>query len=351
MRIFIYTAFIIPLFFLLISCRERTPEYDVVIYGGTSSGIAAAVQTVRMNKSVIVIEPGTKQQLGGLTSGGLGRTDFGNKKVIGGISLEFYKEINKYYRNDSNWTWQNRDDYFKSQTYHPGATNINEEGMWFFEPSAARTVFQNWVKKYNIPVVYGERIVREGEGRSQADTNGWMVAPPGNVSGGVTKNGSRIIEIVMESGMRIKGRYFIDTSYEGDLLSSAGISFTVGREGYVIYGEQFNGVSTKLSISNNGEPAWHHHQFEPAIDPYISSGKPGSGLLPMIKSDGPGTEGQSDHKIQAYCFRMCLTDVPENRIPFEKPEGYNELDYELLFRNYEAGFFPFALDQLPHAKP
>ncbi len=339
----------IPIF--LISCGQKIAEYDIVIYGATSAGVIASVQAVRMNKSVIIVEPGTRQQLGGLTTGGLGRTDFGNKGVIGGIASEFYKALNKYYENDSSWIWQSRDDYFKNQTYHPGSTNSEEQSMWFFEPSAARKVFQNWIDKYNIPVVYGERIIRKGEGKTKADKNGWRVAPAGSVSKGVKKNATRITEIVMESGLRIKGRYFIDATYEGDLLAGAGVSFTVGREGFDIYQETLNGVRTQLSLPDSGIPPWHHHQFESEVDPYIVSGDPNSGLLPMINLN-PGKEGTSDNRIQAYCFRMCLTNVPENRIPFEKPEVYNEIDYEMLFRNYEAGFsrLPWINSPMPNRK-
>lgn len=347
--------YIVPLFSFLIlvnSFNSKSANYDIVVYGGTSAGLVAAIQAARMNKSVIIIEPGTEQQLGGLTTGGLGRTDFGLKQVIGGISLEFYKEINKYYLNDSNWVWQKRDEYFKNQTYHPGSTNPNEESMWFFEPSAARKVFQSLINKYNITVVYGERIVRNGEGRTLRQSDGRMVASPGNVSEGVVKKGTRITEIVMESGAHFKGRYFIDATYEGDLMAGAGVSFTVGREGGNIYKESLNGVQTYQSLPNSGVPTWSHHQFESGINPYITQGDPKSGFLPILNSKGPGNEGSSDHRIQSYCFRMCLTDCPENRISFMKPEKYNELDYELLFRNYEAGFslLPWINSPMPNRK-
>ena len=352
MKSYFYT---VPLFFFLIhanSLYSKSTNYDIVVYGGTSAGLVAAIQAARMNKSVIIIEPGTKQQLGGLTTGGLGRTDFGLKQVIGGISLEFYKEINKYYLNDSNWVWQKRDEYFKNQTYHPGSTNPNEESMWFFEPSAARKVFQSLINKYNITVVYGERIVRNREGRTMRQSDGRMVASPGNVSEGVVKKGTRITEIIMESGAHFKGRYFIDATYEGDLMAGAGVSFTVGREGGNIYKESLNGVQTYQSLSNSSVPTWSHHQFESGINPYISPGEAKSGFLPQINSKGPGTEGSSDHRIQSYCFRMCLTDCPGNRIPFMKPKEYNELDYELLFRNYEAGFsrLPWINSPMPNHK-
>lgn len=337
---------------LLLSCEKKTDNYDLVVYGGTSAGIAAAVQAARLNKSVIIIEPGTEQQLGGLTTGGLGRTDFGNKNVIGGIALAFYQEINKHYLSESNWVWQTRDVYFENQNYHPGATNPEEESMWFFEPSVARKVYQSWIDKYNIHVIYGDPIVREGESKTIAKEDGWKVASSGNVSNGVVKMNGRITEIIMESGTRIKGRYFIDATYEGDLMAGAGVSFTVGREGFDIYDESLNGIRTKLSLPDSGVPSWRHHQFEPIIDPYVVQGNAKSGILPMIKTDNPGPEGGSDHRIQAYCFRMCLTDVPENRIPFTKPEIYNEIDYELLFRNYESGFtrLPWINSPMPNRK-
>jgi hypothetical protein len=345
--------FIFLLFSLLFSCAKKQVEYDLVIYGGTSAGVSAAVQAARMNKSVIIIEPGTEQQLGGLTTGGLGKTDFGNKKVIGGISFEFYKEINKYYLDDNNWIWQSRNEYFENQNRNPVAANIEEQGMWYFEPSVARKVFRKWIDTYNIPVVYGERIIRTGEGKTKAIADGWMVASAGDVSEGVVKKDSRITEIILESGTRIKGRYFIDATYEGDLLAGAGVSFTVGREGFEVYEESLNGIRTNLSNpAISGKAPWQHHQFVPAVNPYLVEGDLNSGLLPMIKPDGPGTEGASDHRIQAYCFRLCITDVPENSIPFTKPEGYSELDYELLFRNYEAGFsrLPWINSPMPNRK-
>ena len=179
----LFTLLIICSSILFTSCNQSKPEYDIVIYGGTSAGVAAAVQAARMNKSVIIIEPGTPQQLGGLTSGGLGRTDYGNKHVIGGISREFYRKLHAHYLDEKNWKYQTREEYFKGQTYHPGSTNIEEQDMWFFEPSVARKVFQNWIDEYKIPVVYGERIVREGEGYTRLREDGRHVAEPGNEIG------------------------------------------------------------------------------------------------------------------------------------------------------------------------
>ncbi len=154
--------------------EKRAKEYDVLIYGGTSGGIAAAIQVKRMGKSVIVIEPG--QRVGGLTTGGLGQTDIGNKAAIGGISREFYEEIRKYYENPANWKWQDKSEYTDGgQT----RTKAGETAMWTFEPSAALYVYQDMIRQNNLEVIYGQHIDR---------------------SNGVSKKGSRIISIAMETG-------------------------------------------------------------------------------------------------------------------------------------------------------
>ncbi|MBS3775914.1 MAG: FAD-dependent oxidoreductase, partial [Bacteroidales bacterium] len=131
----------------------------------------------------------------------------------------------------------------------------------------------------------------------------------------------------------------IDATYEGDLMAAAGVTYTIGRESNYKYGETLNGVqANKISLSLRGTVSRNgkHHNFVTGVDPYVEEGDKSSGLLPYINEDGPGITGSGDKKIQAYCFRMCLTDNPENRIPFEKPKGYKEINYELLFRNYEA---------------
>jgi len=216
-------------------------KVDLIIYGGTSAGIAAAVQAKRMGLSVVVIEPG--RRIGGLTTGGLGQTDIGNKHVIGGISREFYRDIRKHYEDDANWKSQDRNQYLESIRHnrHSG-TDLGEDAMWTFEPSAALAVYERWVAENEIRVVYGERLKREGEGRTVRRENGWHVAEPGSVSEGVEIEGGRITALVMESGKRFAGRYFMDATYEGDLMAGAGVSFSIGREGFDVYGENLNGV-------------------------------------------------------------------------------------------------------------
>ena len=290
----------------------QTKKYDIVIYGGTSAGVSAAIQSSRMGKSVVLIEP--TNRIGGLTTGGLGQTDIGNKQAIGGISREFYENIKKYYDDPENWKWEKRSDY------KDGGQTRTEEGeatMWTFEPSAALAVYKSMMDKEKIKMVYNERLNRET---------------------GVKKVAGKIESITMESGKIFKGKVFLDATYEGDLMASAGVSYAVGRESNEEYGETLNGVqanSINTSLTGLVSRNAFNHNFIPGVDPYVVKGDPTSGLLPNV-NEKPGLEGEGDKKIQAYCFRMCLTDHPENRIPFQKPANYDEVNYELLFRNYEA---------------
>ena len=309
-------ALSLSVIFLILSysgISGQNKKYDVVIYGGTSAGIASAIQASRMGKSVVIIEP--TDRLGGLTTGGLGQTDIGNKHVIGGISREFYQNIRKHYGDTKNWKWQDRSEYLDDgQT----RTEKGEDAMWTFEPSAALKVYHQMLSGKKIDIVYRERLNRES---------------------GVTKKGGTIESIEMMNGSKYTGKMFIDATYEGDLMAASGVSYRVGRESNREYGETLNGVQAnkisatlKWTLSRNA----YNHNFIDRVDPYLIKGNPKSGLLPYITDGPPGVDGEGDDKIQAYCFRMTLTDHPDNRIPFKKPENYDELNYELLFRNYEV---------------
>ncbi len=332
-RVLIITAF---WFFTFLSCKNKgiitqnPNQFDIVIYGGTSAGIAAAIQASRMGNSVVLIEP--TNRIGGLTTGGLGQTDIGNKMVVGGISREFYQGIRKYYEISENWKWQKRSEYRDGgQTQ----TADSEDAMWTFEPSAALIVYNNMMAKEKITLIYHQRINRKT---------------------GVKMQNQKIIEIEMEGGVKYRGKMFIDATYEGDLMAAAGITYTVGREANKEFGETLNGVQANTigmtlrgTVSING----YNHNFVKGVDPYIVKGDRSSGLLPFIIESGrPGIDGSGNKGIQAYCFRMTLTDHPENRVPFRKPDNYNELEYELLFRNYEAGYdrIPWINSSMPNRK-
>ena len=279
---------------------------DVIIYGGNSAAVIAAVQVARMGRSVILVSP--DRHLGGLTSSGLGWTDTGNKAVIGGLARDFYHRLYLYYQEDSAWKWQDRSEYGNR-----GQGNVALDGenrtMWIFEPHAAEGVFEQLVSENHIPV-YREAYLDRAHGVSMED--------------GV------LVSLRTLDGNSFRGRVYIDATYEGDLMAAAGVSYTVGRESTDQYGEQWNGVQTGV---------FHHgHHFQSDISPYVIPGDPASGVLPRISTADPGTYGSADHRVQAYCFRMCLTDDPDNRVAISRPPDYDSTQYELLRRVFASGW-------------
>ena len=293
-------AFLILSTLMLASVSFGQPvQYDIVVYGATSGGIAAAIQASRMNKSVVLIAP--TPRIGGLTTGGLGQTDIGNKQVIGGISREFYQGIRRYYAVPSNWEWQQRSEYIDGgQT----RTVAGEDAMWTFEPSAALAVYDLMIANEDIDLVHGARLDR---------------------SGGVKKEGTKITQITTEDGTTYAGKMFIDATYEGDLLAAAGVDYFVGREANRVYGETYNGVQLLDG-----------HQFPDGVDPYVTPGDPSSGLLWGISPNDLDPQGSGDTLVQAYNFRICLTDEEDNRVPITQPDNYDASRYELLTRLFAA---------------
>ena len=293
---------------------------DIIIYGGTSAAIIAAVEVVKSGKTVLIVSP--DQHLGGLTSGGLGFTDTGNKAVIGGLSREFYHRVWLHYKDNAAWNWQNQSD-FGNKGQGTVAMDGEYRTMWLFEPHVAEKVFEDFVKENNIKVLRGEWLDRNK---------------------GVVKKKGEIISFSTLSGKVFKGKMFIDATYEGDLMAAAGINFHLGREGNAKYNETFNGVQTGVFQ--------HDHHFKSNISPYKIKDDPSSGLLPYISAEPPGEFGAADKKIQAYCFRMCMTNHPENSVPFPKPDNYDASKYELLLREFNTGrndwFSKF--DVLPNKK-
>lgn len=276
----------------------ETTEREIVIYGGTSAAISAAIQAKRLGKTVIVVSP--DKHLGGLTSGGLGWTDSGKKEAIGGVSREFYQRLKKHYDKPEAWIHQKPEKYSRYRK--------EDDAMWVFEPKVAEQTYENWISELEIEVVRDEWLDREN---------------------GVEMDGNRIAAITTLSGKTYRGRIFMDTTYEGDLLAAAGVSYATGREPNSMYGETLNGVQTANATK---------HQFDYPVSAYVVPGDPSSGLLARISADPPGKDGEGDHRIQAYNFRMCLTKVEAIRVPFPKPDGYDATQYALLARYLEGGW-------------
>ena len=299
----------LSLFCLLALRLSAVETYDVVVYGGTAAGVIAAVQVKKMGKTVIIVGP--DKHLGGLSSGGLGFTDSGDKSVIGGLSRNFYHRVWQYYQKPETWVHQKRE-AFGNKGQGTVAMDQADRTMWIFEPSVAEKVFEDYVKEFSIPVLRDEWLDR---------------------ANGVRLADGRIAEITMLSGKTFAGKMFIDATYEGDLMAAAGVSYHVGREANATYGEKHNG--SQVGVLH------HRHHFgvlKTPIDPYVVPGDPKSGIIARVSPEKPAPKGEADHRVQAYCFRMCLTNVPENRVPFTAPEGYDPKQYEVLARAYAAGW-------------
>ena len=266
-------------FTLFTGCKSTpTEEYDICIYGGTSAGVIAAYSAKMMNKKVLLIEP--QNRLGGLTSGGLGFTDIGNKQVVTGLSKDFYRRLGTHY---------------------------GKLEQWIFEPKVADSIFNDYVKRADIDVLYKHRIIEA------------------NVIDGTIR------DIILESSDGTKttktvfAKMFIDCTYEGDLMAKAGVSYTIGREDNKLYNETYNGVQLMKG-----------HQFPDGIDPYKIPGDSTSGLLWGIAPTTLSPEGTGDKLVQAYNYRICLTNNPTNKIEITKPDNYDPAKYELLLRLFDA---------------
>ncbi|EOR94582.1 putative xanthan lyase [Arcticibacter svalbardensis MN12-7] len=286
--------------------QPKTIKADVIIYGGTSTAIASAVQLSRMHKSVIIVCP--EKHIGGLSASGLGFTDIGNKVVIGGISKEFYQRVYNHYQNDDVWKWQAKNEYGNEGQ---GTTAIDDvaKTMWTFEPHVAEQIFEDFIKQNKIKIYRDKWLDREN---------------------GVELVNGAIKSITMLTGEKFEGKIFIDAGYEGDLMAAAGVKYHVGREANSVYNETWNGVQKGV---------FHHsHNFGNLnISPYVIPGDPTSGVLPRISTAAPGEQGSGDHQIQAYNYRLCTTNAKGNIVPFEKPKDYDPAQYELLRRVFTSG--------------
>jgi hypothetical protein len=248
-------------------------QYDVVVYGGTASGVMAAVAAAREGMKVALVEP--KRHIGGLVAGGLSRTDVGRKEVIGGYAREFYRRAGSHY-------------------------NLRPYGVleaWHVEPHVAEEIFKAMAKGARVDVFYEHRL-REHNG--------------------VRKDGRHIREIFLENGSSFTAKVFLDCTYEGDLMAQAGVSYTVGRESQKQYGEYSGGVRQGTVVKIRGVP--------------LSAYDENHQLLPGVLPGPPGQIGDGDKKVQAYNFRLCLSHDRNNQVPFAKPVGYDPKRYEILYR-------------------
>jgi hypothetical protein len=282
--------------------RAQRADYEVVVYGGSSAGVIAAVQAAQMGKSTVLIVRG--QHVGGMTASGLGSTDIGNPDTVGGLARAFYSYLGVYY----SVTKPLREPTSARVAPLPPSNGggVDSPAQFDFEPHVAEAVFRMMLDNAGAKCIYGEALKR---------------------TSGAGISGRRIEYLETKSGRRFYGRVFIDATYEGDLMAAAGVSYRVGREGQRDYGESLAGV---------------HRNFEwyAEADPYRQRGDPASGLLSGIANVNPGAEGAGDRRVQQYNFRLCLSNVPANRIALVPPAGYDRERYEVLARLLQRDPFP-----------
>jgi len=294
-----------------LSVRAAVFEADICVFGGTSGGVTAAVQAARMGKSVILAEPG--KHLGGMTSGGLSAVDIGDPRSVGGLAREYFTRLAATVGVKLAW-----DQEFKAAGGGP-ATG----GAYAIEPHKAEQVFADMVAQAGVKVHFNARLAS------------------------VRKDGPRLNELVVENGDIFRAKVFLDTTYEGDLMAKAGVSYTLMREGRQQYGEKYAGIIYEEKYqprTNHLKPGPHGRvpggqgvwDRDFPLDPYLVKGDPKSGLLPLLNEGEPGTPGDAAPGVQAYCYRLCLTTNPANMIPITPPSDYDPKRYELVARFIEA---------------
>ena len=269
-----------------IRATNETLEADLAVYGGTAAGVVAAKVAAQRGLSVVLLQPG--HTLGGMTTGGLGETDAGKQAVIGGASRQFYRDLGQFYGRDEEWR---------------------------FEPHVAQKIIDGYAAHPHIETRFNQFLES------------------------VELSGERIIAISLLGGLKVRAKFWIDATYEGDLMAKAGVSFHVGREANAVYGETINGVQIEAK-----------HQFSHAVDPYIEIGDPASGVLPGINGQDAAPTGSGDGRIQAYNFRVCMTNDPDLRVEWRKPDGFDERDFELARRWFNSDKDPYN-DPLPNHNP
>ena len=253
--------------------HSDTTEAELIVYGGTASGVMTAYSAAREGLHVVLLEPGG--HVGGMVTGGLSATDLGHFAIIGGYARDFYMKAAAHY----------------------GVHDLALAESWLTEPHVDEEIFNGTLKDSGVVVVFHERL-RETDG--------------------VEMKAGRIVSVITEDGKRWRAAVFADCSYEGDLMAQSHVSYTWGRESAKEYDEDLAGV-------REDTPG---HQFRWAMSPYDAEHH----LLPEVDAGPLAAAGSGDKKVQAYNFRLILTNDATNRLPFPKPDGYDRTRFALLER-------------------
>lgn len=255
------------------AAEPKEYNFDVVIYGASPAAVSAACQAKKMGKSVGVFV--FRRHVGGMSSSGLSDPDYGKKNTIGGMAKTVFL------------------DFWKKQIQ---------------SPAEVEQLFLTMLTDLDIPVFFEHRLDK------------------------VEKEGTKITKITFENGNSARGKIFMDTTYEGDLLARAGCEHAEGRESNADFGETLNGIQIGASHAP--------HNFQWRVDPYKEPGNPASGLIDGVSGETYTKEdhGKADKRYQAYCFRMFA--AAKDPIPWPKPDDYRKERYELLKRYVNAAPSP-----------
>jgi len=318
-------AFTIALGVLLTwqNCLSAEPafhEVDVCVYGGTASGVMAALAAEKEGSKVILIEP--SRWLGGMTGGGINHLDWGKGSTVGGTTYKILMEglevrEQKHHGGHAIQGIGNRQyrERFKKVVEDRGITVIYEHRVGTVQ--AGDTNIDSPTRQN--PIAMSESVVENKMGQSIRSIT-LDYAP-------FDKTGCPIPEPKKRNAIKVSATVFIDCSYEGDILGMSGASYTWGRESREHYGESLAGVRPNL---------WVHD-----IDPYIEPGKPESGLLPFIQDRKIGPLGSADDLTMGYCFRYEF-DMSGKGIPVPAPENYDPAEFEVYRRAIRDGIDIFS---------
>ncbi|MCH7226820.1 FAD-dependent oxidoreductase [Haloferula sp. A504] len=310
---------------ILAPCVPAEPvvprEADVCVYGGTASGVMAAVAASREGATVILVEP--SRWLGGMTGGGIDHLDWGREAAVGGSTHKFLTE--------------GLDDFADRK---PGGNSTYSQTTRIGHSNRTyRERFLKLVEDHGIEVIYDHRLgkvqltdttIHSATRQDPAKLREVIRVSPGGSAiqaiwldhAPVDRTGCPIPEPLAHNAVHIRARVFIDCSYEGDLLAMSGTNYTWGRESREQYGESLAGVRPNL---------WLYE-----IDPWLEEGDPGSGTIPFVQDRKIGPEGSADGLTMAYCFRYKFNRRGEG-IAIPEPARYDPAEFELFRRAMRDG--------------
>ena len=290
----------ILMFFMILcsalSVHGAVVKTDVCVYGESASGVMAAIQSARLGKKTVLISKNS--HVGGMATSGLTATDINRQDQVGGLAAEFYGRIWDYYINPQVWRNQTREEFMISSRKRTfTGKNDARQIQWVYESGVAERIMKDMLEEAGVTVIYNA---------------------PLDLEGGASVRDGKIRKIHLLNGTDVKAKMFLDCSYEGDLMAAAGVSYIIGREGVDQYGEDMAGIRKFNFIQTS---------------PYLN-GKDGE-LIPYVAPELYGEIGSADSRTQAYCYRVTLTDDPDNMIPISKPENYNAALYEIVIRRFQ----------------